>query len=286
MPSLEWNKTIWDKGHDWNQEGDEWSAAWGSAEAQWYGSIFPRLHGILPVASILEIGPGHGRWTQFLARHCERLELVDISETCIESCRRRFAAEKHIGFHVNDGASLDMIDDESIDFVFSFDSLVHTEDDVMGTYLTEIAKKLTAGGVGLVHHSNLGQYRYFKIFRFVESLLRGEGAPSSVRSAGDTGKQARFRSLINLMSTLRIVDRTHMRALSMTAEKFAAMASNSGLRCLSQEIIRWGQSRRLIDCLSVFQRCDAGHVGGLRTLRNKRFMQEAALIKSYSELYG
>jgi hypothetical protein len=71
------------------------------------------------------IGPGFGRWTQYLRRLCIRLIVVDLSERCIDSCRRRFAGDRHIEYIVNDGTSLEQIPDGSVDFIFSFDSLVH-----------------------------------------------------------------------------------------------------------------------------------------------------------------
>src|SRR5579859_8081721 len=41
---------------------------------------------------------------------------------------------------MNDGTSLAMIEDGTVDLVFSFDSLVHVEADVMDAYLDEIAR--------------------------------------------------------------------------------------------------------------------------------------------------
>ena len=41
-----------------------------------------------------------------------------------------FASDTHISYHINDGKSLEMVQhDDSTDFVFSFDSLVHAEAD-------------------------------------------------------------------------------------------------------------------------------------------------------------
>ena len=50
-----------------------------------------------------------------------------------------------------------MVEDGSIDFVFSFDSLVHVEADVLDAYLDQLARKLTPDGVGFIHHSNMGR---------------------------------------------------------------------------------------------------------------------------------
>ena len=55
MPSVEENLRVWDQSYDWTQEGNEWSAAWGGPEAEWFGTIFPRIHGFLPNGTILKI---------------------------------------------------------------------------------------------------------------------------------------------------------------------------------------------------------------------------------------
>jgi hypothetical protein len=51
-------------------------------------------------------------------------------------------------FHVNDGRSLAAVADGSVDLIFSFDSLVHVEADVMLAYLEQLAHKLTPHGIG------------------------------------------------------------------------------------------------------------------------------------------
>jgi hypothetical protein len=54
VPDLNWNKTVWGSTYGWQAGGEEWSETWGSSEAQWFGSIFPRLHRFLPARRILE----------------------------------------------------------------------------------------------------------------------------------------------------------------------------------------------------------------------------------------
>ena len=127
-------------------------------EAQWFGAILPRIHLFIPTGTLLEIAPGHGRWTHYLRKYCERLLVVDLSQKGIEACQKRFAGSPNITYHVNDGVSLSMIADESVDFAFSFDSLVHAEMDVIGSYVAQLAKKLKPNGVGFFHHSNMGSY--------------------------------------------------------------------------------------------------------------------------------
>jgi SAM-dependent methyltransferase len=154
MPSLNENRDRWSDSYAWADAGEEWSRAWGGSEAQWFGSILPRLHAFVPVGTVLEVAPGFGRWTRFLRPLCQRMVLVDLSERCIDACRERFGDEQSIEYHVNDGRSLAMVTDASIDLAFSFDSLVHADADVIESYVSELRHKLTRDGVAFLHHSN------------------------------------------------------------------------------------------------------------------------------------
>jgi hypothetical protein len=48
-----------------------------------------------------------------------------------------------------------MISNGSIDFAFSFDSLVHADASVIEAHASQIISKLSAKGAAFVHHSNL-----------------------------------------------------------------------------------------------------------------------------------
>ena len=243
--------------YDWREAGEEWSQPWGSSAAQWEGTIFPRIRDCLPADTILEIAPGFGRWTHYLKRYCRQLWAVDRSSECIEVCRRRFEGDSHVRCYLNDGRSLSMIPDASVDFVFSFDSFVHTTRDVVEAYLRELRTKLKIGGTGFIHHSNFGEY--------VDSLR--ERLP-----------EALAKPLIKL----KILDWAHHRHPSMTAELFRALCAEHGLHCLSQELVNW-RGRRLIDCLSLFVRSDSAEGNPTKSIRNPNFMREAARIRRESQ---
>jgi SAM-dependent methyltransferase len=154
MPDLRWNLRFWDCDYDWKDGGEEWSVGWGSSEAQWFGTLLPRIHGFLPARRILEIGPGFGRWTRFLLPQCSRYVGIDLSPKCVEACQKRFRHLWKIHFYHNDGLSLDRARGK-FDFVFSFDSLVHAEVNVFEAYIPQILAKLNENGLAFVHHSNL-----------------------------------------------------------------------------------------------------------------------------------
>jgi hypothetical protein len=252
MPSIEDNLRLWDGTYEWPNAGDEWSSAWGGTDRMWRATIYPRIKHMLPVKTILEIAPGFGRCTEYLKGYCERLIVVDLSPRCIEACKNRFARDSHIEYHVNDGKSLDMIPDRSIDFVFSFDSLVHAQADVMETYVRQLGSKLKATGSGFIHHSNLGCYR-------------GIGLLS--RYAKKIGPLHR-----RLLRAGLIVDPV-WRGDDMTAEMFNYFCERNNLRCVCQELINWANHRYLIDAFSIFTANTKLEVTRIVN-RNPGFMEE------------
>jgi Methyltransferase domain len=247
MPDLRQNYEAWNELYRWEQQGEEWSHAWGGSEAQWYFAIYPRIHSFLPVEHILEIAPGYGRWTQYLKNYCKRLSVVDLSDKCIQICRQRFQADRFIKYHVNDGLSLGMIEDGSCDFIFTFDSLVHAELDVLESYVREMSLKLSAQGVAFIHHSNLS-------------------------------------SLPELAARMRAGGASHWRASSVSSELVLKAVEANGLICLSQEAINWG-TRECIDCISVLARSHSAFERPYVFLNNPHFMDEAEAISRCSRAY-
>jgi len=263
MPTVEENRRIWNEQFAWSETEDNWSSGWGGARMQWFWSLLPRIQAFLPAPTILEIAPGYGRWTQYLKDHCERLTVVDLSEKCIEHCKRRFAGVSHIAYHVNDGRSLEMVAPESVDFLFSYDSFVHIEGEDVRNYLRQIGAKLTRDGVGMIHHSNLGNY--LPLFRVVAESVH----------ARDTLKQAGLFS-------------HSLRAPSMTAELFVRFAEEAGLQVLTQELVNWDNRGQpwLIDCISIFTRKGSRWARPFQRLENRDFMEEQAAILEKTRLYG
>lgn len=159
MPSASWNLEMWDGAYDWSQAGEEWSEPWGGSEAQWFGMLLPRIHRAFPAARVLEIAPGYGRWSRFLIPSCSEYLGIDLSSSCVDECRRRFASASHARFEVNNGTSLSAATDGCFDLIFSFDSLVHAELDILEAYVPQMLKKLSPTGIAFIHHSNLADGR-------------------------------------------------------------------------------------------------------------------------------
>ena len=264
MPTVTENKQLWDEDFAWTQRGDEWSDSWGGPSMQWYGSILPRIHRFVPTGRILEIACGFGRWTQFLKDSCEALTVVDLAEECIAACRERFASSTNIEDHVNDGTSLSMIPDRSVDFVFSYDSLVHADESVLAAYLAQLPRILTEEGAAFIHHSNLGAHR------LTASIVR---------------RARRVRRMEGALARLRIIDRTHLRDTGVSASIVEEIARQNGLQCVSQELIPWGTRRTEIDCFTTLRAGKTAGDDGNRVMHNPSFMDEARNLARLSRLY-
>ena len=262
MPTVAQNLHAWNVDYRWPQDGEEWSKTWGGSDAQWFDTLLPRIHPFVPADTILEIAPGHGRWTRFLKDCCAHLIAVDLSANCIEVCQSAFASCPHITYHVNDGRSLAMIPDNSIDFAFSFDSLVHAESDVVGSYLDQLSVKLRPNGVGFFHHSHLGSYwPAFSLMNRLPGRLKG-------------GLQA-----------VGLLPQDHWRAVSMSAQLFEQLCERVGLVCIGQELVNW-DSRVAIDAFSLFTPERSMWSRPNRVFKNMQFMREAKYVKRLSQHYS
>jgi len=261
MPTVAENVAKW-RDHKWEREGHEWSPG-GTArgtEMLWCRSILPRIHAHLPATTILEIGPGFGRWTQYLLPLSSRLIGVDVSDRCVNACTERFARE-NAAFLVNDGRSLP-IDDASVDFAFSFDSLVHVEAREVDGYVRELARVLKPGGTAWLHHSNLAAYAH--------------------------------RGQIPQALTTRL-----WRATTMSARALRESAKNAGLACPAQEIVnfvaRGARSDRhrisgvgvpLTDCFSLLEKPTNGTTSPTAVYINRQFVEEWRQLIVLAHLYA
>jgi SAM-dependent methyltransferase len=241
MPDLEENAAYWESGFHWRYRGDEWSAWWGSPEGQWQTTIYPRIEEFLPVGLLLEIAPGFGRWTHFLRDHCDRLVGIDLSSRCVWACRRRFWRDRRLKFRTNDGKSLRAVADGTVDFAFSFDSLVHVESDVMDAYVAELARVLRPDGVAFLHHSNMAAYPPEEVGRKIP----------------------------------------HWRSGSVSADSVSERAANVGLSCFKQELLGWGDEHAFLnDTFTWIARAGSAHDRPRELHTNEAFMEEARGVRS------
>lgn len=111
--------------------------------------------------SVLDLGCGVGRVTEFLANDFKEVYGVDISEEMIESTKKRLAGKGNVKFYLGNGNSLPL-DKSSVDLVFSYQTFQHfPSESLIKDYLEEICRVLKPGGVAKIHlRTGLGTYKW------------------------------------------------------------------------------------------------------------------------------
>lgn len=140
---------VWAK-WDWSQGGEEWTDS-----PEWKASLVEKvLRATMPDrGTLLEIGPGAGRWSDALRECADRLVLVEATEEVLDLSRRRFGDGPGVDYVLTGGSDLPGVETGSVDAVWSFDVFVHLAPLDVAGYLSEIARVLRPGGPACVHHS-------------------------------------------------------------------------------------------------------------------------------------
>lgn len=148
--SVATNREVW-SGWTWAGGGEEWTAS----EA-WKASLIEHvLKPAIPAGgTVVEIGPGAGRWTEILHERAEQLILVDITDTTLDLCRERLGDPGDVNYLRNDGSSLRGIESGSVDAVWAYDTFVHIAPLDIDSYLEDIQRVLRPGGAATIHHSD------------------------------------------------------------------------------------------------------------------------------------
>jgi ubiquinone/menaquinone biosynthesis C-methylase UbiE len=154
------NKQLWNA-YDWSQRGEEWTRT-----AEWKETVLARylFPNVPEGGTVLEIGPGGGRWTEVLQRRAGKLLVVDISERVIAMCRERFAGCANVDYRVGTGSTLDA-PDAAFDALWSYDVFVHINPLDARGYFREFMRVLKPGAKAVVHHPGSGsspKYREVK----------------------------------------------------------------------------------------------------------------------------
>jgi ubiquinone/menaquinone biosynthesis C-methylase UbiE len=144
------NKIQWNT-YDWTKLGEEWTRS-----AEWKQQLLNRflLPNIPAGSTVLEVGPGGGRWTEHLLERCARVYVVDVSERVLQVCRERFSQANNIEFLLTGGHNLDVADG-SIDVVWSYDVFVHINPNDTRGYFEEFRRVLRPGGQAVIHHPGM-----------------------------------------------------------------------------------------------------------------------------------
>ncbi|MEQ8274971.1 MAG: class I SAM-dependent methyltransferase [Deltaproteobacteria bacterium] len=106
---------------------------------------------VRPSSTVLEIGSGGGRWTQFLLR-ARKIIVVEIVPEFCEYLEHRFGPR--FEFYLTSGDEMRGVADASVDFVFSFGTLVHLPVPVVEAYVRESFRVLRPGGIAVLQYSD------------------------------------------------------------------------------------------------------------------------------------
>ena len=172
--------------------------------------------------------------------------LISIG-TVLTTVRSVFLRYSHIQYSVNDGKALGTVEDNSVDFIFSWDSLVHCEADIFDTYVTEFARILKPNGWGFIHHSNMGVYR-------------------------------------DPVTGTLLCDNSSWRGETMTAQLFKDKCVANTLACIRQETVNWSENI-LNDCFSVFTKNTKNENYEIQYFENFKFQEEIERIAKIAHFY-
>lgn len=150
--SVNQNKLTWNN-WNWSELGEEWTKSEGWKD-KLVNEIIIKL--IPENSSIIEIGPGGGRWSEFLQKKASKLHLVDISEKCLELCEKRFGKNSGIDYNLIKDVKFNFAESNSIDVVFSYDVFVHIDKEQITDYFTEFERVLKNSGKIILHYSKVG----------------------------------------------------------------------------------------------------------------------------------
>lgn len=140
----------------WGAKG--YTETWDGYEKNWTPEIMNMItHHVRNNDTVLEIGCGSGYWTNRIYPLCSKMYAIDLIP--------RPALHKNIVYiEKNDcDYTCSTIEDESIDFVFSFGVFSHLSLSACDTYLQDIVRVLKPKGKALVMYADeLGLQKHFR----------------------------------------------------------------------------------------------------------------------------
>jgi SAM-dependent methyltransferase len=168
----------------------------------------------------LEIGCGIGRLLKPLAARCKRVIGIDLAPQMIDFAREYLHAVDNAELHVNDGKSLGMVPDQSVDFVYSMLTFQHiTLPEVVDAYLAEIRRVLKPGGWFRVQCWREAQTPFVERIKNVGRRMLGREPYRASRSwVWEAGKKVQFSGVAHEpqawrrrleAADLRVVDLTY-----------------------------------------------------------------------------
>ena len=156
----DWNKysADWESqfGQHYEYLGDEWNDDSTPERKRdlYYFTIYAERF-LNKDMTVLELGPGGGKWTVRIAPRVKQVIVLDVSELMLNRTKARCASLgiKNVEYLLGTGADFQPVGSDSIHFFFSHDVLVHIALEDTWPYTQEIARVLVPGGCGAAHYA-------------------------------------------------------------------------------------------------------------------------------------
>ena len=134
---------------------DVYGLEWGDPESN-PPLRYVRDHFLVPYISpektLVEIGPGGGRWTRYMLE-AKKIYAVDYHPEILNELKANISA-CNIVHVVNHGADFPTIPPASIDFLFSFGTFVHLDLDIIDQYLANMKQLLKPDGQVVLQYAD------------------------------------------------------------------------------------------------------------------------------------
>jgi SAM-dependent methyltransferase len=156
-PSDRLLETVQAEAFHWGAETTEsyHGAAASHMDQQWKTLIGPILaHYPIDYSRTIDFAAGYGRNTRkLLEAGAGHVTMVDVNPECVAHLETNFPRDR-TSVVLNDGAGLVSLDTSAFTFLYTFDSMVHFDLEIVISYIPEFARVLKPGAHAFVHHSN------------------------------------------------------------------------------------------------------------------------------------
>jgi ubiquinone/menaquinone biosynthesis C-methylase UbiE len=105
-----------------------------------------------PDHTIVEIGPGGGRWTRYMLSSLT-LYVVDYHQELLDVLAENFKAPG-LRLIKNNGSDFPGIPDECVDFIFSYAVFIQLDVDIIESYLSNMRRLLKPTGCAVIQYSD------------------------------------------------------------------------------------------------------------------------------------
>ena len=127
-----------------------------------------------PESTVVEIGPGGGRWTRYLLG-VKRLYAVDFHQELLDELAKNFDQPNIVRIK-NSGSDFPGVPSASADLIFSFGVFVHLDLPIIESYLSEMRRILKPDGVAFLQYSDKSKPAALKNSAFSDNtpeIMRG-----------------------------------------------------------------------------------------------------------------